>query len=121
MGKILLPKIKWWKNWKIIAALAALIFSLSLSGLAINSIQTNEKVTDIQPIVERLDKNQAGIDELVKFVHDFQSQQSSNGSSSGSSSGGQSQVVNQIFNLLCSSSDPVRVEACKQLGLKPGG
>lgn len=104
----------WWQNWKWIASIAFLIFSIGVIFIGTSSIRATNQLDTQTNILKKLDQNQAGIDELVNFVHDVVKQQAS-------SSGGQSQTVVQIFNLLCSSSDPVRIEACKQLGLTPVG
>lgn len=106
----------WWQNWKWIASIAFLIFSIGVFVIGVSSIQATNKLDTQTNILERLDNNQKGIDELVGFVHDVQEQQST---SSGQS--GQSKVVSDIIHLLCSSSDPERISACKQLGYEPVG
>jgi hypothetical protein len=69
-----------------------LVVALVLLGILLsNSFDNKDTLT-------RLDKNQAGIDELVTFVHTVQDQQ--NNSNSGSS-----QVVTDLKTLICANQE----------------
>lgn len=91
--------LKWWQRPTWLASLAAFIASISFSALMVVTIRDSETL-------DAIEKNQEGIDELVTFVRDLQSQPPSNGSS---------QVVQQVISLLCASEDPVRQQACNEL------
>lgn len=109
---------KWWQDWRWIAAVAGLLAAGAFISFVITTIATNESVTDIDPIlkelkvlaesnaheIERIDASQAGIDELVAFVRDIQQRQP-----------GPNSNAQMFIDLLCSSSDPVRLEACHRL------
>lgn len=113
-------------NPRWIAALAALVFAISFSVFVYTNVRTNRTVDNSATVIgqlktvadsnkdvlDRIDHNQAGIDELVNFVHEVEAQQPQQGN-------GQSQVVNQLEQILCSSSDPIRIEACQRLGITP--
>lgn len=126
-------QMHWWQDWKWIASIAFLIAAIAVGSWALSSVQTQRTVDDQTPILNQLKniaeqnnqlgqdnkatltqltKNQAGIDELVTFVHEVEAQQQAQG---------QSKVVNDIITILCSSSDPVRQQACTQLGYKGTG
>lgn len=134
--KLLLPeRTKWYKNPAWIIALCAVLVVALIAILVINSFQTkgdaasakdsateaNAKADEALKnqaifltnqqnqltILDRLNANQSGIDELVKFVHDVQAQQGN----------GNTEVVDKIYELLCASNDPIRLEACKRLGV----
>lgn len=87
-------------------ALLALIV-VGIAVLALFAVLNLQKNTSNGEVLTRLDRNQAGIDELVGFVHELQADQSG--------SSGQSETVTLIMDLLCASSDPDRVEACAAL------
>ena len=118
-------KLKWYKRPKYVAAIAALLFAgaqltVALTLLQISHTQQQNKQTLDQTavIVNKIDTNQIGIDELVRFVRDVQAQLSV------STQGGVNQAVKDIETLLCLSDDPVRQQACVDLGLPttvPGG
>lgn len=69
-------------------------------------------------------RTEASADELVAFVHEIQ-QQTPCGPATGSTTtpcqpDRSSQAVQLVLNVLCASSDPVRIKACADL-TKPGG
>lgn len=112
----------WLKRPAYIAALAALIAAIALGTVAATTVITGGKVDDQGPILERIDKlavenrstldaverNQAGVDELVEFVRDIQARPDAGASD------------RQLFiDLLCASEDPVRIAACQELGAIP--
>lgn len=119
-------QMHWWQDWKWVASIAFVVAAIAIGAWSLASIRTNVTVdklagiaADNQNTLTRLDRNQAGIDELVAFVHEFQAQQASQASGQG-----QSKVATDIIALLCSSSDPVRQAACHQLGyagVQPAG
>lgn len=110
--------LRWWQRARWLAALAALIAAMSFAAFTTNTVATRNKVeqtgsvaVDNQATLERIDRalsgieaNQQGIDELVSFVRDLQSQPQGN-----------SDAVQQVIDLLCASEDPVRLEACRNL------
>jgi hypothetical protein len=109
----------WWQSWRWIASIAFLVFAVGNITWAANSVVTNQKLDaraqvgdKIASIVERIDDNQAGIDELVAFVHDVEKQQAGGNSQT-------QQIVGNLITLLCASEDPVRTAACQQLGYLP--
>lgn len=109
----------WWQNPRWIGALAGLIFAIGNTSWALTTVATQGEVKDAATAfddlaniaesnadaIQRLDENQAGIDELVAFVRDVQAQQEANGDST-------SQLVNTLITLLCASEDPERDAAC---------
>ena len=103
--------VKWYQNWRWIAAVAAFFASIAVSALAATTVVNSAHIDDLSVLAERnskaitgIENNQAGIDELVAFVHDVQLRQGQGGNQS------------QLFiDLLCSSSDPVRLAACAEL------
>lgn len=123
--------LKFYQNWKWVAALAALILGVGLAAFSIpGSISATETQTDVETLtsigevladnsetnrrtLERIDRaitavenNQTGIDELVEFVHEIQAREQAQGNRDSS----------QMFvELLCASSDPVRQQACARL------
>lgn len=112
-------RVRRWDNPRWIGAIAALILAVSFSVFVYTNVRTNRSVDTLKSVadanktvLDRIDHNQAGIDELVNFVHEVQAQQSQQGN-------GQSQVVVQLEQILCTSSDPIRVEACQRLGITP--
>lgn len=109
----------WWQDWKWVAAIACVLAALAIGAWSLASVRTNVAVDRLAALaqqnrvtLERIDRNQAGIDELVAFVHDVQRQQAQQGSAD---------VVNRVLTILCSSSDPTRMAACQQLGIPPAG
>lgn len=121
-------EMHWWQDWKWVASIATLLFVIAFSTFVFTTVKTGNTVDKNSPVIsqlndlaksnaatlDRLDKNQAGIDELVAFVHEVEAQQSAQGA-------GQSQIVKDLIEILCSSSDPVRVEACVRLGYQGAG
>jgi hypothetical protein len=61
---------------------------------------------DVKKATERLDSNQAGIDVLVSYVEELKA-------NAGGDNG------QKFVDLLCASSDPVRIKACQELGALP--
>lgn len=112
----------WWKNPKWISAIAALFLSVGFCAFTIITVNTNQTVADQAPVIERLESlaeanretlvqvsnNQAGIDSLVAFVEEVRNRDNNEG------------AVQVILEILCASSDPVRIEACQRL-LQPEG
>jgi hypothetical protein len=83
--------------------------------------QTGPLLANVQSAVTGIAMNQKGTDELVAFVHEIQAQTCDptsrpDGTCPPSET---EQLVGTLTSLLCSSSDPVRREACRTLGLKP--
>lgn len=109
--KIGAPKYRSWIP-KLIGSLAKLTLSFAFLALTVNVVQAKDINKANKITLDRLDHNQAGIDELVNFVHDLEKQQQI-------TSSGPSPTAVKFQELLCSSSDPVRVEACKRLSLSP--
>lgn len=116
-------RVRPWESAKWIAAVAGLILAISFAVFVWTSVRTDRSIATLKgvadankTVLERIDRNQAGIDELVNFVHEVQAQEAQQGN-------GQSQVVGQLEQILCSSSDPIRIEACQRLGITavPGG
>lgn len=104
----------WYKRPKWLAALAALVAAWSFAGFVTTTVVTSrqaevnsENIGSLEQVVEELRRNQEGIDELVAFVRDLQSQPPDNNSTA--------RAVQQVLDMLCASSDPVRMEACSQL------
>lgn len=100
------------KRW----ALVVLLVLVGVLGYFVSSL--NGSVDGIQGSVGRIEQSssrtEAVANELVEFVHEIQAQQPSSGS------GQTQQAVKVILDVLCASSDPVRVEACAAL-TEPGG
>jgi hypothetical protein len=114
--------LSWWKRPAYVTASAGLVLSLAFSAFVANTILTRDDVSDLTTVVGQLqdlaaanakaikgiEDNQAGINELVDFVRDMQNQPDSG-------------VDVQLFiDLLCASEDPVRRNACIELGYTPG-
>lgn len=116
---------KRWHDWRWVAAVAALLLAGAISTVAIKTTITESRVGDQTEVIDRLgvlaesnasairqiEHNQAGIDELVEFVRDIQQQPSDDGSVQ--------KAVQTVVNLLCESSDPVRLAACAELQAPP--
>lgn len=121
-------RIEWYKRPKWLASLAALIAALSFAGFVTTTVMTSNRVDTstekvdaaallaeanakslekIEEAIEGIQHNQEGIDELVEFVRDLQAQPPSNGTQ---------QAVQQVITLLCASEDPVRRQACEEIG-----
>jgi hypothetical protein len=114
----------WYQNPKWIAAIAFLVFAFAISAWAVVAVVSSRTLDEQVPVIEQmkviaennrtqleqLSRNQAGIDELVEYVHQAQQQ---------AASGQQSQAVRLLIKILCASSDPVRVETCQQTGVSP--
>lgn len=98
--------LAWYKRPAYIASCAALIFALAASTVAANTVINGSRLDDQGEVLEAIEKNQAGVDELVAFVRDLQEQPDDDTNA---------QVVQQIFRLLCASEDPVRLAACAEL------
>lgn len=118
-----LPRpLRWFQRPAYIAALAALIASLALATLAASNVATGNDLDDQGTVLQRLDdiavdnhstleaieRNQAGVDELVAFVRDLQARPAP-----------EAVNVQTFIDLLCASDDPVRLAACEQLGANP--
>lgn len=105
----------WYKRPKWLAALAALIASCSFAAFVSTTVFTSvqadhnqEDIGDLQVAIAAIEHNQEGIDELVAFVRDLQDRPPSSGSNT-------ERLFQEAMTLLCASSDPARIEACKQL------
>jgi len=110
--------LKWWQRPAYIASIAALVAAVALGTLGVSALITNDALDRLDQVagdnratLEAIERNQAGVDELVDFVHDLQQAPPDDNTE---------QVVNRIFVLLCASEDPVRIAACTELGLNPG-
>src|SRR5688500_13308504 len=104
----------WWQDWRWIASLAAVLMAVGFAAFVVVTVTTHETVTDQAPVIERLDalaqnnaraiasieSNQQGIDSLVAFVEELRAEEAREGGSD---------TVATIFEILCSSSDPVRI------------
>lgn len=110
-------KLKWWQDWRWVASIAFLIFSLGAIALGITTYHTSTTVEDQTSILTRLDKSQKDLDEITQFLHQVEAQQSTSSSSGNSSQ----QVVQTLITLLCSSEDPIRQQACKTAGFTGAG
>jgi uncharacterized iron-regulated membrane protein len=118
--------VPFWQDWRWIAAIAIFIFALAITTLAVTTVQTNNTIDQNSPLfaelktlteqnhdaLSQLQNNQAGINELVTFVHQVEAQQAQNGN-------GNSAAVNQLEQVLCATTDPARIAACQQLGIQP--
>lgn len=96
----LLKPLIWWKKPAWLASLAAFIAAIAFSIFVFTAVSNKETL-------DAIEKNQAGIDELVGFVRDVERQQGQQG---------ESDTVRNLYTLLCASEDPVRIKACEQLG-----
>ncbi len=113
-----------WQDWRWIAAVGVLLFSIGFSAFVVATVTTREAVQDQAPVIDRLEgiaganaqaidsieKNQQGIDSLVAFVEDLRADDDD---------GDQGDTVATFIRLLCASSDPVRLEECRLLGVAP--
>lgn len=111
---------RWWQDWRWIASTAAVLMAVGFCAFVAITVTTHEQVADQVPVIERLDRlavanaaaiqqiegNQTGIDSLVAFVEEVRADQAAQGDDD---------TVATIFEILCSSSDPVRIEACQRL------
>jgi hypothetical protein len=111
-------RLAWYKRPRYVWAVAVLLFALAqlTIGLTLLHISDTQKknqstIDQTSVVVNKIDNNQVGIDELVKFVHEVEAQQAA------STQAGTSQAVVDIETLLCSSADAVRQQACTDLGL----
>lgn len=117
-----MQRLRWWQRPAYIAAIAGLAAAVAVGTLAANSIITGNEVNAQGEVLDRIDqlaidnrstleaieKNQAGVDELVEFVRDIQSRPEAD-----------DDTVRTFVRLLCASSDPVRQQACAELGATP--
>src|SRR5690606_22689317 len=101
---------RWRTLW--VVTFTVLVASLIIGALTVNlllqaSKVRNEELNNIESALLAIERNQAGIDELVSFVRDVKEAQETGGARS---------VDLQIFiDLLCASDDPVRQQACEQI------
>lgn len=124
---------RWWSNPSTAYKVAALIGAVGLLLWGVAATQTKNDVGATKTVVEqlkviadatatntkqnqdaldRLEANQRDLDLLVKFVQDVQAQQQASG---------QSHLAQDIIAILCSSTDPLRREACVRLGYDGDG
>lgn len=92
-----------WFTIVLLVAVVVLFIQIHILQGAVDDVQSS--VTQIKESSQRTEK---AADELVAFVHEIQSQQ-------GAAPAETQQAVQTIINVLCSSSDPVRLEACSKL------
>lgn len=101
------------KRWAVV------VLIVLVAALGVYVSRLSGSVDHIDGAVARIEKSssrtEAAASELVDFVHEIQAQQTAS-----TGNGGQSQVVQMLVDLLCSSSDPVRQQACAAL-THPGG
>lgn len=107
---------QWYKRPKWLAALASFIAACSFAAFVTTTIftsaeaeKTGSNVEDLEGAIRAIEENQKGIDELVTFVRDLQQQRPP------SSAGNTERLFGEAMELLCASSDPVRLEACQRL------
>lgn len=112
--------VKWWQDWRWIAAMAAFLAMTSFTVFVGTTVRTNDSVQNAEPVLEqlarisesnalelrRLEQSQQGIDELVAYVRRLQQEDEQD-----------DRVDLQVFiDLLCADSDPVRVQKCEEIG-----
>lgn len=77
----------------------------------------NLQASALRGSIDRVERSSArtevAANELVDFVHEIEKQQQPTGQTQ--------QAVELIVNVLCASSDPVRIQACAALTQPPGG
>lgn len=118
---------KWFQDWRWVASIAALLFGIAGGAFAITSVETGSEINDQTEILEQietisgqnaaeleqLERNQAGIEELLQFVRRAQTE------------GGDDVVTREeiqaFFQLLCASTDPIRNQACDELAAQQQG
>lgn len=107
-----MPVVRAWHDWRWVAAVAGFIASLGIVAFAVSAVENGtllEEVkhqnTQLQVQTDRLDRNQAGIDELVSFVREIRNRNNREAQSS----------AQMFVELLCSSEDPIRRAACQKL------
>jgi hypothetical protein len=112
------PDRRWWQDWKLAAAVAAMFLGVGLTMFALSFTRTADSVEGLEPVVDRLDalsqtnsdhlealrRNQEGIDSLVSYVEEAQAAEAAG-----------EDAVTFIVDLLCASEDPVRVAACEEI------
>lgn len=103
--------LKWWQDWRWIGSVAALFIAAGFVAFVINVVRQGTIIENLSTLSESnhealvsIQRTQSGVDELVAFVRDTQARQGT--------SGNQAQA---FFEVLCASSDPVRIEACARL------
>lgn len=109
---------QWWQDWRWVGAVALLFIAVGFVVFVTISVLTRAEVEEQGPVIDRLselaennaaaieqiERNQAGIDELVAFVRDVQAQPDTDDG-----------TVQTFIDLLCASSDPARQAACTEL------
>lgn len=113
-------QMRWFQRPGYVAALAGLLAAIALAVMAASNLDTGNEIDDQGAILTRIDRlaienrstleaverNQAGVDELVEFVRDIQAEPETN-------------TTQMFVDLLCASEDPVRLAACRELGAIP--
>ena len=92
--------LKWWQRPAYIASIAALVASLAFVTVAVNSAINGSRLDDQGDVLEAIERNQAGVDELVDFVHDLKAEDQANPDTA--------DPVRVVLDILCASSDPRR-------------
>jgi hypothetical protein len=114
------PDRRWWQDWKLAAAVAAMFLGVGLTMFALSFTRTADSVEGLEPVVDRLDalsqtnsdhlealrRSQEGIDSLVAYVEELRARAAADAPDD---------PVALIVELLCSSEDPVRVAACERV------
>jgi hypothetical protein len=109
---------QWWQDWRWAAAVAAVLIGVSFAVFVASTVANTAEVADQGEVIaqlsvlaesnaiaiQQIEANQEGIDELVAFVRDVQAQPDT-----------EPDTVRVFIELLCASSDPVRVAACNEL------
>jgi hypothetical protein len=93
---LLTEHVRWYRNPEWIKSIAMVAAAMAFVAIAILSFQTRGKATSAdnkastaianqtisRDLLSKIANNQAGIDELVKFVHDIEAQQQAQGNGS---------------------------------------
>lgn len=101
--------VRWYQNYRWIAAMAGFVAACAFAAFSAVTVVNSTTIDDLSKIAEAnahaidgIERNQAGIDELVAFVAEIRARTGPSG-------------TERIIQMLCESSDPVRQEACHRL------
>lgn len=111
VNNALSEQLKRWRRAAIIIGMALFLILIMFGTQLWSSNENHRLLGRVNGIVSRIDHNQEGIDELVNFVHEVEAQQQNQN---------QSGAVQMLVDVLCASSDPVRVQACAALTQEGG-
>lgn len=104
--------LKWWQQARWLASLAGLIAAVSFAAFVITTVVTSDRTEETSDSVAAIQHAQEDIDVLVGFVEDLQ-----NNDGNTEQQGQTAQAVQKILSAICATSDPVRIEWCKQEGI----